>query len=78
MSQEPKKRHSRQRQGTRRASIILGIPATIACSNCGYRHIPHIICPECGFYRGTEMVTKAKRQERTSSSTPGHEGHAHS
>ncbi len=72
MSQEPKKRHSRQRQGTRRASIILAIPATIACSNCGYRHIPHIICSECGFYRGTEMISKAKtkHEHQTSEVVP--------
>jgi len=64
MSQEPKKRHSRQRQGTRRASIVLAIPSTVACSNCSYRHIPHIICPECGFYRGVEMISKTKHDHQ--------------
>lgn len=63
MSQEPKKRHSRQRQGKRRAAIVLSVPSTVACSNCGTKHIPHIVCPNCGFYKGTEVI--AKKSQRT-------------
>lgn len=65
MSQEPKKRHSRQRQGKRRAAIILAAPKTIVCTNCGSTHIPHIVCPNCGFYRGAEVISKTKRQTPT-------------
>lgn len=58
MPQEPKKRHSRQRQGKRRASISLEIPQTVACSNCGNRHLPHTVCAACGYYKGQEVIAK--------------------
>ena len=60
MPQEPKKRHSRQRQGKRRAAIALSIPKTVICSNCGSKHVPHTVCPQCGYYKGTEIIAKSK------------------
>lgn len=60
MPQEPKKRHSRQRQGKRRAAIALSIPKTVICANCGNRHVPHTVCPQCGYYKGIEVITKSK------------------
>ncbi len=62
MSQEPKKRHSRQRQGKRRAAISLSVPSTVACPNCNTKHIPHIVCPNCGFYKGVEVIAKKSRR----------------
>ncbi len=62
MSQEPKKRHSRQRQGKRRAAIVLTAPKTVTCANCGTKHIPHLVCPNCGYYKGVEVIAKTKRQ----------------
>lgn len=60
MSQEPKRRHSRARQGKRRASISLSIPNAIVCPNCGAMILPHAICKNCGFYRGKEYNSKSK------------------
>jgi large subunit ribosomal protein L32 len=57
MSQEPKKRHSRARQGKRRASISLGIPAFVTCPNCGAKHAAHTVCNTCGFYAGKEVLS---------------------
>ncbi len=66
MPQEPKKRHSRQRQGKRRASIRLSVPHGATCSNCGNKHVFHSICPACGFYKGAQMMTvKAKTEDRS-------------
>ena len=56
MSQEPKRRHSRARQGKRRAAISLSIPNAIICSNCGAMTLPHAVCKNCGFYRGKEYI----------------------
>ncbi len=56
MSQEPKRRHSRARQGKRRAAISLSIPNAIICPNCGAMTIPHAVCKNCGFYRGKEYI----------------------
>lgn len=64
MPQEPKKRHSRQRQGKRRASIHLSIPKGIACPNCSAVTIPHQVCSKCGFYKGKEVIKqKVKKTE---------------
>jgi large subunit ribosomal protein L32 len=66
MAGEPKRRHSRQRKGKRRASISFAIPNAIVCPNCGSMMIPHSICKNCGFYRGKEYVNhsaKTKTEE---------------
>jgi len=65
MSQEPKKRHSRQRQGKRRAAIELSIPKTVDCPNCSSAHIPHIVCPNCGFYKGVAVIVKKQASTQT-------------
>jgi len=58
MSHEPKRRHSKQRKGKRRASISLQLSQAIVCANCGARHVSHIICPECGFYKGQQVIAQ--------------------
>ena len=56
MPQEPKKRHSRQRKGKRRASIKLRAVSGINCPNCGKPILPHMICKFCGFYKGRQVL----------------------
>lgn len=65
MSQEPKKRHSRQRQGKRRASIHYTMPSATICSNCGNTTMPHIVCNACGYYKGSPMVEPRQKKART-------------
>lgn len=60
MAGEPKRRHSKARKRTRRASIKLS-QAYVSCKNCGKPTIPHIVCKNCGFYGG-KAVTKEKVQ----------------
>jgi len=58
MPQEPKKRHSRQRKGKRRASIRLAKPSLTQCGNCGFEaSIPHTVCKNCGFYKGKQIMS---------------------
>jgi large subunit ribosomal protein L32 len=56
MSQEPKKRHSRARQGKRRASISLTPTRAVVCPNCGAPQIAHHVCETCGFYKGKQVI----------------------
>jgi len=63
MPQEPKKRHSRARQGKRRASIRLSLSKTLPCSNCGTLIMPHTVCKNCGYYKGREVINKSKKQK---------------
>lgn len=61
MPQEPKKRHSRQRQGKRRAAISLSLPKLTVCTNCKTMILPHAICPNCGYYDGREVLSKKNK-----------------
>ena len=63
MPQEPKKRHSRARQGKRRAAIKLTVRETVLCSNCQTPVLPHTICRNCGFYKGKEVINMAKKKK---------------
>ena len=64
MAGEPKRRHSKARKRTRRASISLSV-SFVACKNCGKPTKSHIVCAGCGFYGGKPtlkekvQVTKA-------------------
>ena len=66
MPQEPKKRHSRQRQGKRRAAIKLAVTKTVICPNCQAPIISHKICKHCGYYKGKmilDLTKKTKKEE---------------
>lgn len=56
MPQEPKKRHSRQRQGKRRASIKLNTVNGVLCANCGKITLLHMVCKKCGYYKGKQVI----------------------
>lgn len=59
MPQEPKRRHSKARKRTRRASIFLESTKLISCKNCAAKVISHQVCPECGFYDGVSVNQKS-------------------
>lgn len=56
MPQEPKKRHSRQRQGKRRSAIKLKTTKGVVCANCGNIILPYTVCKNCGYYKGRQAV----------------------
>lgn len=56
MSHEPKKKHSTQRKGKRRASIKLSVSMGNACKNCGAMNPAHRVCKACGFYNGKQIM----------------------
>lgn len=66
MPQEPKKRHSRARQGKRRAAIKLVVSKTVLCSNCQTPILSHMVCKNCGFYNGKEVINKVKKEKKVS------------
>ena len=66
MPQEPKKRHSRARQGKRRASISLAVSKPVICANCKTPILPHTIFKNCGYYRGKEVKGKKAKKVETS------------
>lgn len=61
MPHEPKKRHSRERQGKRRAAIHLDLPKSVKCKNCGEMRLHHTVCASCGFYKGEAIIVKKQK-----------------
>ena len=60
MTPLPKRKHSKGRRDRRRAHDALTARNTIVCSNCGEMRLPHTVCPNCGFYKGREVVHMEK------------------
>jgi len=58
MPHEPKRRHSRERKGERRASIKLTIRKPVKCAHCGTMIPPHTVCASCGYYKGKAVLKK--------------------
>lgn len=52
----PKRKTSRTRRDTRRATHAASAPAKSVCSQCHEPKLPHRVCPSCGYYNGKEVV----------------------
>ena len=52
----PKRRTSRARRDKRRAHDALAAPVRSVCPQCREPKLPHRVCPNCGTYRGREVV----------------------
>lgn len=52
----PKRRHSAQRTATRRAHDFLRPASLSECPKCGEKKLPHRVCPNCGMYKGREVI----------------------
>ena len=52
----PARRVSKTRKNKRRSSYKKAAPTLVKCTNCGEMITPHRACPECGFYKGKEVV----------------------
>ena len=52
----PKRKHSKARTHKRRAHHHLRPESPSLCPNCGAAKRSHRACPECGQYRGREVI----------------------
>jgi large subunit ribosomal protein L32 len=52
----PKRRHSKTRQASRRANWKYTVSAHSSCPQCHESKQPHRVCPHCGYYRGVEVI----------------------
>jgi len=63
----PKQRQNKARKGRRRAGQLNKNSVSgdngVKCPNCGAMILPHRVCPECGFYKGREVI-KVKDEKR--------------
>lgn len=63
MVPHPKRKHSKGRRDRRRAHDALEAINLVTCSNCGEVRPQHMVCPNCGFYQGREVVSVEKEQK---------------
>jgi len=52
----PKQKISRHRQGNRRRHHHLTAPTLVRCRNCRSMKRAHHVCPNCGTYRGRQVI----------------------
>lgn len=52
----PKKKTSKSKRDMRRSHDGLKLIQSVECPNCGARHLPHQVCPSCGWYKGALAV----------------------
>jgi len=68
----PKKKHSRSRQGKRRANWRTHAPNLSACPACHAPTLSHHACLSCGSYQGRTVIaikekSKKGKEEKTAS-----------
>ncbi|MCD8208999.1 MAG: 50S ribosomal protein L32 [Bacteroidales bacterium] len=54
----PKHKISKARRDKRRNHYVATVPTLGTCSNCGSTVLYHRVCPECGYYRGRQIIKK--------------------
>jgi large subunit ribosomal protein L32 len=60
----PKRRTSASKRDMRRASAWkkrLAAPNLIECPRCHSLIVPHRVCPDCGHYKGQEVIRVADK-----------------
>lgn len=53
----PKRKTSKMRLRTRKASHRWHAPKLSKCGQCGSTIVPHRACPSCGYYKGRQVLT---------------------
>ena len=54
----PKHKISKSRRDKRRTHQKLIAPNVSTCPQCGEVKLPHHACPECGVYKGRNVIEK--------------------
>ena len=63
----PYKKVSKMKKRSRGANWKLGVPSLTVCPTCQNPILPHHACPNCGNYKGREVVaikTKKKKKKK--------------
>lgn len=57
-------RHTRAHTGNRRSHHALKAKNFTKCSNCNESKETHVVCKNCGFYRGRLVLDVVKKVEK--------------
>jgi large subunit ribosomal protein L32 len=63
----PKRKQSNARTGSRRAHDAKKPRQLQSCPRCSTPVPSHVICPNCGFYMGREIVEPVEKKKQPSS-----------
>jgi len=58
----PKKKTSRSKRGHRQAGQKLSLSSLSQCPQCKAPKLPHFVCPECGYYKGKQVVKEVAKK----------------
>jgi large subunit ribosomal protein L32 len=64
MPPQPKRKTSPGRRDRRRAHDALVPNNLLQCTNCGEARMPHQVCPNCGHYKGREVIEIKKEKKK--------------
>jgi large subunit ribosomal protein L32 len=62
MGAVPKSRVGPRRKRLRRTHDHAAMPALVRCETCRSLKVAHHVCPECGTYRGVEIVATGSKE----------------
>ena len=52
----PKRRTSKSKKRMRRTHYKATAPTLTPCPRCGEQRRPHVVCPNCGYYKGEKRI----------------------
>jgi large subunit ribosomal protein L32 len=56
----PKRKTSKSRKRLRRTHWKLDVPGVANCAHCGQPVMSHRVCPNCGYYKGRQVIEPAE------------------
>lgn len=54
----PKQKSSKSRGRKRRTHQKVAMPTVVLCPECQEPKLPHTACPECGTYKGRQVINE--------------------
>ncbi len=59
----PQRRTSKTAKRLRRSHLALSETTLTTCKNCGAQIKQHRVCPECGFYKGKQVISAKSKND---------------
>ncbi len=69
----PKRKVSRSKRDKRRTHDRLKAVNVVECSRCHSKKISHRVCPNCGYYRGEEIISQEEKGKKKGKEEAGKE-----
>ncbi|MBI2052516.1 MAG: 50S ribosomal protein L32 [Candidatus Sungbacteria bacterium] len=64
----PRHRRTKSKQGQRRSHLALKKKSLSSCAKCGVGILPHMVCYNCGSYKGRQVVDMAAKADKKKAS----------